>query len=121
MYTISAAPLQAKTRGPADADAVRGGVSGARQAMRKTLLVAVGAAALLAAGCLSRHELVIEPNETLCQAYGITEADLKRAVARGPRDVKSLGQTVVKVLPDGTVVRLRQVARLRYRELMADR
>ena len=84
--------------------------------MRKSVVCAVCLVAAAAVGCMTRHELVVEPNEAMCQMYGVTQEDIGRAVATGPENVKALGAVVVKVLPDGTVVRLRNVARLRYRE-----
>ena len=77
---------------------------------------AVVVLAFIAAGCVGLRELVVEPNEMMCQMYGITREDIDRAVAGGSRNVQRPGMTVVKVLPDGTVIRLREVARLRYRE-----
>ena len=84
--------------------------------MLRAVGVAVCLTAVLAGGCASRRELVVEPNEAMCQVYGITAEDINDAVVTGPRDVRRLGQTVVKVLPDGTVIRLRRVASLRHRE-----
>jgi len=54
-------------------------------------------------GCMTRHELVVEPDEGRCHMYGVTGEDISRAIAAEPKakDVKALGRVVLKVLPDG--------------------
>lgn len=84
--------------------------------MRTALIGVLAGLVVAAGGCMTRHELIIVVNEPMCEMYGITGDDINRAVARGPRDVKGLGQMVVKRLPDGTIIRLRQVASVHYRE-----
>jgi len=85
--------------------------------MHKALALTICLTAAMVVGCMTHHELVVEPDEARCHMYGVTEADISRAMASGPKNVKALGRVVVKVLPDGTVVRLRHVATLRYREM----
>lgn len=73
--------------------------------------------ALVAVGCMTRHEVVVVPNEGLCQMYGVTAAEFRRAVETGPRNPRDLGNVVVKRLPNGRPIRLRQVASIHYREV----